>query len=274
MNMDILRVARKIRQFFVDWPIREDTVLNRRYKVCDVIGTGSYGIIYDCTDLHTKQKTAVKQLRPSKRHSRKEVCSFQNEMEIMKQLSHPNMPAFIEDFSDDDQHQYYAMTFIKAENMEEQIFTRQQSFSEEASLLVVEQLLQMVQYLHAKGIYHQDLRIPNILINDGVLYLIDFGLSICESEVLQATSQSGLGKRIEQLRRQDYYDMGEILLYLLYSTYTPKNKRALPWTEELSLHDKTVHLLKRLLGILEPYGKISEIAADLQDAVLSTRSSN
>ncbi|SEJ29307.1 serine/threonine protein kinase [Bhargavaea ginsengi] len=271
MSMDILRVTRKIRQFFVDWPIREDTILNKRYIVSDVIGTGSYGIIYDCTDLHTEQKTAVKQLRPSKRHSRKEIGMFQNEMEIMKQLSHPNMPAFIEDFSDDDQHLYYVMTFIEAENMEEQIFTRQQSFSEEASLLVVEQLLQMVQYLHAKGIYHQDLRIPNILINDGELYLIDFGLSVCESEVSQATSQSDLCKRIEQLRLQDYYDLGEILLYLLYTTYTPTNKKALPWTEELTINHETVHLLKRLLGITDPYTNISEIAADLQNAVSHTR---
>lgn len=150
---------------------------------------------------------------------------FQNEMEIMKQLLHPNMPAIIENFSDDDQHLYYVMTFIGGENMEEQIFTRQQSFSEEESLRVLEQLLQMVQYLHAKGIYHQDLRIPNILINDGELYLIDFGLSVCESEVSQATSQSDLCKRIEQLRLQDYYDLGEILLYLLYTTYTPTNKK-------------------------------------------------
>ncbi|MCM3086478.1 protein kinase [Bhargavaea ginsengi] len=268
--MDILRVTRKIRQFFVDWPIREDTILNQRYKVSDVIGTGSYGIIYDCTDLRTEQKTAVKQLRPSKRHSSKEVGMFLNEMEIMKQLSHPNMPAFIENFSDDDQHLYYVMTFIGGENMEEQIFTRQQSFSEEESLRVLEQLLQMVQYLHAKGIYHQDLRIPNILINDGVLYLIDFGLSVCKKEVSGTTSQSGFPRSIGQLRRQDYYDMGEILLFLLYSDYTPKNKKALPWTEELTVNHGTVQLLKRLMGITDPYTQTSEIAADLQNAVSST----
>ena len=46
------------------------------------------------------------------------------------------------------------------------------------------------------------------------------------------------------MKLQDYYDLGEILLYLLYTTYTSKNKKALPWTEELSLELETVHLLK------------------------------
>ncbi|EMR05997.1 Serine/threonine-protein kinase PrkC [Bhargavaea cecembensis DSE10] len=269
--MDILRVTRKIRQFFVDWPIREDTVLQERYQVSDVIGAGSYGIIYLCTDLRTKEKTVVKQLRPSRRYSKKEIAMFRKEMAIMKKLDHPNLPVFIDDFSDDDQHLYYAMTFIEADNLEEQIFSGQQSFDEEASLQILYRLLKIVEYLHGKGIYHQDLRIPNILISHGDLYLIDFGLSVCENEAVKPAGQCGKHNSIEQLRLQDYYDLGEILLYLLYTTYTPKNKKALPWTEELSLNNQTVHLLKRLLGIMEPYGKISEIAADLQDAVSSIR---
>ena len=69
------------------------------------------------------------------------------------------------------------------------------------------------------------------------------------------------------MKLQDYYDLGEILLYLLYTTYTSKNKKALPWTEELSLEKETVHLLKRLLQINEPYTNTSEIAADLQAAM-------
>ena len=40
------------------------------------------------------------------------------------------------------------------------------------------------------------------------------------------------------MKLQDYYDLGEILLYLLYTTYNSKNKKALPWTEELSLERK------------------------------------
>ncbi|UQX56877.1 hypothetical protein M5V91_05810 [Cytobacillus pseudoceanisediminis] len=68
------------------------------------------------------------------------------------------------------------------------------------------------------------------------------------------------------MKQQDYYDLGEILLYLLYTTYSSKNKKALPWTEELSLEKETVYLLKRLLQIKEPYLNISEISTDLHAA--------
>jgi serine/threonine-protein kinase len=68
------------------------------------------------------------------------------------------------------------------------------------------------------------------------------------------------------MKQQDYYDLGEILLYLLYTTYSSKNKKALPWTEELSLEKETVYLLKRLLQIKEPYLNISEILTDLHAA--------
>ena len=69
------------------------------------------------------------------------------------------------------------------------------------------------------------------------------------------------------MKQQDYYDLGEILLYLLYTTYSSKNKKALPWTEELSLEKETVYLLKRLLQIKEPYSNTSEISTDLHAAL-------
>jgi serine/threonine-protein kinase len=69
------------------------------------------------------------------------------------------------------------------------------------------------------------------------------------------------------MKQQDYYDLGEILLYLLYTTYSPQNKKALPWTEELSLEKETVFLLKRLLQLKETYCNTDEIAADLQAAI-------
>ena len=158
------------------------------------------------------------------------------------------------------------MSLIEGEDLEDLIFHDKKTFNEKESLLVLDQLIKIVDYLHNKNIYHQDLRIPNILLRDNKPYLIDFGLSkrvIFDSFQSSSNSLQFKTEDILEMKQQDYYDLGEILLYLLYTTYPVKNKKALPWTEELSLEKETSYLLKRLLQINEPYSSISEIEADL-----------
>jgi serine/threonine protein kinase, bacterial len=264
-NVSILRTIRKIYQFFVDRPIKVRTVLNDRYEVLSVIGTGSYGLVYLCEDLITKEKRVVKQLRPSKRRNKKELALFENEISVMQMLTHKHMPMLYEDFSRDG-HFFYVMSFIEGDNLEDLIFFRKKMFNEKESLLILTLLLELVEDLHKKDIYHQDLRIPNMLLKNEELFLIDFGLS--KHSIHSASSSSPNNQKdILVMKQQDYYDLGEILLYLLYTTYSSKNKKALPWTEELSLERETVHLLKRLLQIQEPYTNTGEISADLQAAL-------
>ena len=166
---------------------------------------------------------------------------------------------------------FYVMSLIEGENLEDHIFYSKKTFNEKESLLILDQLLELVDYLHKKNIYHQDLRIPNILLKNNEPFLIDFGLSKQRVSVdpFQSPSSSLHNKQedILEMKQQDYYDLGEILLYLLYTTYSFKNKKALPWTEELSLEKETVYLLKRLLQIKEPYSTISEISTDLHAAL-------
>lgn len=260
------RVIHKIFQFFYDRPIKEGIVLNERYQVIRVIGMGSYGIVYLCKDLETKEQTVVKQLRPSKRRNKKEIDLFENEISVLRRLNHQNIPALCDTFSNDG-HLFYVMSFIDGDNLEDEIFYHKKSFNEKEALDILAQLLKLVDYLHKKDIYHQDLRIPNLLLKNNELFLIDFGLAKYGAVKERSSSSSHKQDWIQETKLQDYYDLGEILLYLLYTTYTSKSKKALPWTEELSLEKETVHLLKRLLQINEPYANTSEIAADLQTAM-------
>jgi serine/threonine protein kinase, bacterial len=263
-KVSVVRAIRKVYQLFVDKPIKKGAVLNDRYEVLKVIGTGSYGIVYLCRDLKTNENKVVKQLRPSKR--RKEVELFENEISVLCMLNHKNIPMFFESFSNNGSL-FYVMSLMEGANLEDQIFFRKNTFNENESLLILSHLLELVDYLHKKDIYHQDLRIPNMLLKNKELFLIDFGLS--KHGVVKELSSSSSHKQewIQEMKLQDYYDLGEILLYLLYTTYTSKNKKALPWIEELSLEKETVHLLKRLLQIHEPYANTIEMAADLQAAM-------
>ena len=69
------------------------------------------------------------------------------------------------------------MSFIEGDNLEDEIFYHKKSFNEKEALHILAQLLELVDYLHKKDIYHQDLRIPNLLLKNKELFLIDFGLA-------------------------------------------------------------------------------------------------
>lgn len=274
-EVSILRAIRKFYQFFVDKPIKKGVVLKDRYEVLSVIGTGGYGIVYLCRDLKTNENKVVKQLRPSKR--RKEMEMFENEISVLRMLNHKNIPILFEAFSNNGSL-FYVMSFIEGDNLEDKIFLRKNTFNENESLFILSHLLELVDYLHKQDLYHQDLRIPNMLLKNNELFLIDFGLS--KHKVAVAPFHSPLRSlpnkqdEILEMKLQDYYDLGEILLYLLYTTYSSKNKKALPWTEELSLEIETVYLLKRLLQIKEPYSNTSEISTDLKAALKVTEKGN
>ncbi|MEK3907555.1 protein kinase domain-containing protein [Oceanobacillus sp. FSL W7-1309] len=257
-----LRIIRKIFQLIVDRPIKNGVMLNDRYEVLSVIGVGSFGIVYLCKDLKANEKRVVKQLRPSKHRIKNEMELFENEIVVLRTLSHKHIPMLIESFSSN-RNLFYVMSLMEGDNLEDQIFSSKKAFNEKDSLLILSYLLELVDYIHSKGIYHQDLRIPNILLNKKDLFLIDFGLAKYSATVDPHHSHEGILK----LKQQDYYDLGEILLFLLYTTYSSKNKKALPWTEELSLKKETVYLLKRLVQINEPYSNMNEILADLHSAL-------
>lgn len=246
-------------QFIVDRPYSKGRVIHGTYEVLRMIGAGSYGIVYQCIDLRTNENLVIKQLRPSKRRTKREIKLFENEISILDKLRNDYMPRLHESFQSEGNH-FYVMTFIDGDDLDEQLFTKKKTFNEVESLIFIEQLLNLVDYLHERHIYHQDLRIPNILLKKNHPYLIDFGLA---EQLVGVDSH----EKVREMKQQDYFDLGDILLFLLYSTYTPKNNKALPWTEELSLTEETVFVLKKLLKIEKPYLNTKEISADLFKAV-------
>ncbi|WP_285766886.1 protein kinase [Peribacillus sp. SI8-4] len=259
-----MRSFRKIYQFFVDIPLKKGVVLHNRYEVMAVIGRGSYGIVYLCRDWQVNENVVIKQLRKSKCRSKKELGQFEHEISILRTLNHKSIPKFHEKFT----HRgkvYFVMDFIEGDNLEDDIFYNRVTFTEKESLHFLAELVELVAYLHGHGIVHQDIRIPNILLQKHKPILIDFGLStrFSPSEISD--------ELVLDMKRQDFFDLGEILLYILYTTYSAENKKALPWTEELSLGKETEHILKRLLSIQEPYSDIEEISLDVQAALISKK---
>ncbi|KAB7665869.1 serine/threonine protein kinase [Bacillus sp. B1-b2] len=231
------------------------------YKIIKCLGKGGYGIIYLCTD--TKgEKFVLKQLRPSKKKKTKEQIRFKEEGKLLMSIDCPAIPGFIQDLDWENQY-YYVMEYIKGDNIEEVLFFQDGKFTEKETLLLMCKLLDIMNYLHSHLIFHTDIRPPNVILNEEKLYLIDFGLAkkLSAQEV----------KEIHNRKQDDFFDFGQMILFMLYSLYTGKKSRKKSWLEELTLTPELEYLLKGLLGITKEYENIEMIHNDLQAAIESVK---
>lgn len=216
------------------------------YEWLETLGVGSYGVAYLLQHQKTAEKYVLKRLRVKHKKSQKTQSNFQQEISFLQKKFHPNLPVikevgFVEGLP------YYLMNYIDGHTFEHLIFKMGMKFSVEESLTIVKQLLEIVMTIHNHGIVHRDLRIPNILLRDGQLYIIDFGLACYMRDDIPLESIRNPKKAESYI--SDLYSIGHFLLYLLYSSYTPVRKKERPWQEELQLPQSVQTYIECLLLI-------------------------
>ena len=111
-----------------------------------------------------------------------------NEMQILKNLDHPNILKMYEFF--EDEKRYYIVTDIyKGGELFDEILLRG-SFCESDASMLIKQVLNCINYCHTKQIVHRDLKPENILLTQDKEFdqikIIDFGTSLVlkEGEIL------------------------------------------------------------------------------------------
>jgi serine/threonine protein kinase len=220
------------------------------YKIIQCIGEGRYGICFLAED-HRGRRLILKKLKLGffNRNSPKNT----SEIKILSELCHPGIPKL---FGIVNEKGFYGpvLELKCGDTVEYMLFKQKHRFSNSEIFNTGKQLIEIIKYLHEKGIVHRDIRIPNVLVNGGMVSLVDFGLARWED-------------RKRYTRDIDFSYLGDFLLYLLYSAYQKKkHQKNRPWYEELSLSPAQQAFLKRLLKLAAPYGNIDEIAGDFQAA--------
>ena len=155
------------------------------YRVLELIGTGSTGIVYLAIDTKLDRRAVLKVLRPSLGESAR--TRFIAEAKATAAIDHPNV-VMIYEVSSDGPLSFIAMQWIPGRTLEQKLL-EEETLSIPATRMLVEQIAGGLDSAHARGLIHRDIKPANVWIPDGdePAKILDFGLVRVNDENPQLT---------------------------------------------------------------------------------------
>ncbi|KAK4787798.1 hypothetical protein SAY86_011631 [Trapa natans] len=150
-----------------------------RYKIQEVIGKGSYGVVCSAIDTLTGDKVAIKKIHDIFEHI-SDAARILREIKLLRLLRHPDiveikhimLPPSRRDFRD------IYVVFELMESDLHQVIKANDDLTREHHQFFLYQLLRALKYIHTANVYHRDLKPKNILANANCkLKVCDFGLA-------------------------------------------------------------------------------------------------
>ncbi|KAK2980451.1 hypothetical protein RJ640_028859 [Escallonia rubra] len=150
-----------------------------RYRVEEVIGKGSYGVVCSAYDTHLGEKVAIKKINDIFEHV-SDATRILREIKLLRLLRHPDiveikhilLPPSRREFKD------IYVVFELMESDLHQVIKANDDLTPEHYQFFLYQLLRGLKYIHTANVFHRDLKPKNILANaDCKLKICDFGLA-------------------------------------------------------------------------------------------------
>lgn len=202
-------------------------VISNRYVVEAVVGTGGMAIVYRAYDKISKNRVAIKVLRPEFESDEEFVRRFSREAEAASKVSHENIVNLL-DVGVDGNHRYIVMEYVDGQTLKEMIRERGRIEPDLAIRMTI-RILAAVDQAHRNGIVHRDIKPQNILVDrQGRVKVADFGiarLKTSQTTRIDDGSASALGSvhyfSPEQAQgeiadeKSDLYSVGIVLYEML-----------------------------------------------------------
>ena len=153
-----------------------------QYKILTKLGAGAFGSVYKVLDNSSKMIRAMKIIKRENLKYQDDDQLFLKEIEILKNIDHPNIIKIYEYYMDS--QQFYVITeYISGGELYDSI-SQWTDFNEPKAAYIMQQILSAIFYLHSLNIVHRDIKPENIMIetkksgqeeNKFSIKLIDFG---------------------------------------------------------------------------------------------------
>ncbi|XP_012277318.1 calcium/calmodulin-dependent protein kinase type 1-like isoform X2 [Orussus abietinus] len=199
-----------------------------KYVLKELLGTGAFSEVRLAESKEKPgQMFAVKII--DKKALKGKEDSLENEIKVLRRLTHPNIVQLLETF--EDKHKVYlVMELVTGGELFDRIVEKG-SYTEKDASGLIRQVLEAVDYMHEQGVVHRDLKPENLLYysqdEDSKIMISDFGLSKMEDSGIMATACGTPGYVAPEVLAQkpygkavDVWSIG-VISYILLCGYPP-----------------------------------------------------
>ena len=207
--------------------LKPGTILDERYEIIDVVGTGGMSTVYRAKDERLKRYVAIKVLKSDYSNDANFVTKFKVEAQASAGLTHPNIVS-VYDVSEDNGRYFIVMELVEGITLKEYINLNGRLSMDQALDFSI-QIASGVEAAHEHHVIHRDIKPQNIIVSkNGNLKVTDFGIAKAATSNTMSTAGMGSVHYIspEQARggysdeRSDIYSLG-ITMYEMVTGRVP-----------------------------------------------------
>jgi tRNA A-37 threonylcarbamoyl transferase component Bud32 len=220
----------------------QETIVNNRYSIVRILGSGGMARVYLAHDEVLDRDVALKVLREQFAEDEEFVERFKREAQSAAALSHPNIVQVYDRGKAEDGASYIAMEYVPGGTLKERI-SRSGPLDPGVVLSIALQITEALQAAHERGVIHRDIKPHNVLLTpSGDAKVTDFGIA-------RAVSATTISQRNMVLGTASYM--------------SPEQAMGEPATPKSDLYSLGVVLYEMLTGEL-PYAAESPVAVSMK----------
>ena len=211
-----------------------------RYEVINRIARGGMGVVFKATHRSMRRTVALKVINQSLIRDSQVVDRFHREVQTAARLSHPNIVTAYDAEQANDNH-FLVMEYVDGESLAA-LVKRDNPIPIQEACQYISQVADGLQYAHGRGVVHRDIKPHNLMLTEGTVKILDFGLASLASLAEAAPAKAEHGQMPEDASltaacsimgtpdfmspeqatdtsrvgfRSDIYSLGATLYYLL-----------------------------------------------------------